>query len=70
MSRGNSGRVVFEIDPQLKSELHAAVALEGRSLKDWFLERARAYVDAQGVRREAAKVSRDSQRSLDRRAKR
>jgi hypothetical protein len=69
VSRGSSGRIVLEIDPQLKSELHAAVALEGRSLKDWFLERARAYVDAQGVRGEATKKARDS-RSLDRRTRR
>lgn len=50
MPRGPSGRIVFEIDAGLKKELHAAVALEGRSLKDWFMETARAYVTSHGVR--------------------
>ena len=37
MSRGPSGRIVVEIDPQTKNELHAALALQGKTLKDWFL---------------------------------
>ncbi len=44
MSRGNSGRIVLEVDPDLKRRLHAAVAGEGRSLKDWFVEQAIAYL--------------------------
>lgn len=44
MSRGNSGRIVLEINPDLKRRLHAAVAGEGRSLKDWFVEQALAYL--------------------------
>jgi len=37
MTRGASGRVVVEVDPELKRRLHAAVALRGETLKDWFL---------------------------------
>lgn len=70
MSRGASGRIVLEIDPQLKSELHAAVALDGRSLKDWFLESARAYVLARGFNRESDIPSKESQRAVSKRAKR
>ena len=44
MSRGTSGRVVVEIDPQLKRELYAELTLEGRTLKDWFIEEAKRYV--------------------------
>lgn len=44
MARGQSGRLVLEIDPRLKRQLHARVAAEGRSLKDWFLEHAERYL--------------------------
>lgn len=38
MSIGNSGRVVIEIEPELKRQLHAVLRLEGKNLKSWFLE--------------------------------
>jgi hypothetical protein len=44
MARGNSGRLVFEIDPAIKRQLHARAAAEGRTLKDWFLEQAERYL--------------------------
>jgi len=44
MSRGSSGRIVIEVAPELKNRLHASVALEGRTLKDWFVEQAEAYL--------------------------
>ena len=37
MSIGNSGRIVIEIEPELKQELHTVLRLEGVSLKAWFL---------------------------------
>ncbi len=46
MARGPSGRLVFEIDPALKRELHARLARDGRSAKDWLLERIETYLDA------------------------
>lgn len=43
MARGPSGRLVIEVDPTLKRDLHAALAAEGLTLKDWFLQRASEY---------------------------
>jgi hypothetical protein len=41
-----SGRLVVDIDPELKLGLHAALAADGLSLKDWVVRQARDYVDA------------------------
>lgn len=40
MSIGRSGRVVIEIDPALKRELHSILARKGMTLKDWFVAKA------------------------------
>lgn len=40
MARGQSGRVVLEIDPALKRQIHARLAADGRTLKSWFLQKA------------------------------
>ena len=40
MARGKSGRVVLEIDPEEKQRLYLALELEGKTLKQWFLEQA------------------------------
>lgn len=45
--RSHSGRVVADIDPSLKRDLHAALARTGRTLKDWIIENAKAEVAAQ-----------------------
>jgi len=45
MPRGPSGRIVVELNPALKREFHAALAADGITLKDWFLSRARAFVN-------------------------
>ena len=51
--RSKSGRIVLEIDPALKHRLHARLASDGRTLKEWFLERAEAYLaDAEAVQLE------------------
>lgn len=44
MSIGNSGRIVIEIEPNLKQELHAALKQEGLNLKTWFLENATEFL--------------------------
>lgn len=44
MARGRSGRLVFEVDPSLKRELHARVAREGRTLKDWLVKEIERYL--------------------------
>jgi hypothetical protein len=40
MARGESGRIVIEIDPEVKRRLYAALALTGSTLKDWFVQSA------------------------------
>jgi hypothetical protein len=44
MAKGDSGRVVIEVDPELKRELYAILARNGSTLKDWFVQRANNYV--------------------------
>lgn len=45
MSIGNSGRIVIEVDPDLKKGLYSALAKDGMSLKEWFLKGATAYLE-------------------------
>lgn len=44
MAIGASGRVVIEIEPELKQLLHFALQQEGMTLKEWFVENANEYV--------------------------
>ena len=37
MAKGESGRIVIEIDPALKRELYASLDSEELTLKKWFL---------------------------------
>ncbi len=48
MSIGSSGRIVIEVEPELKRQLYAALAKEGMSLKEWFLRSADAYLNEGG----------------------
>ena len=48
MSIGNSGRIVIEIEPDLKQELHKALRQEGLNLKAWFLENAEKFLAERG----------------------
>ncbi len=43
MARGESGRIVIEIEPEVKRRLYAALALSGSTLKDWFVKSASAF---------------------------
>lgn len=47
MSIGPSGRVVIELDPSFKAELHAALEREGITLKHWFLQQAQVFIAGQ-----------------------
>lgn len=40
-----SGRVVVELDPALKHALHAALAADGLSLKEWLESKAEEFVE-------------------------
>ena len=44
MARGESGRIVLEIDPSQKDDLYSALTKDGLTLKDWFLRQATQYL--------------------------
>jgi hypothetical protein len=44
MPIGSSGRIVVEVDPELKRRLYSALALDQRNLKDWFVAVAEGYI--------------------------
>jgi hypothetical protein len=48
MARGESGRIVLEIDPVEKKELYDALTKDGLTLKDWFLKHAGNYLRERG----------------------
>ena len=39
-----SGRIVLEIDPSTKRRLYSKLASEGFTLKEWFVQKAEAYL--------------------------
>lgn len=45
MVKGNSGRIVIEIDPHLKRQLYSALAYDGSTLKAWFINAASMYLE-------------------------
>ena len=44
MARGKSGRVVLEIDPDLKRQLYAALEGRQQTMKEWFVSEAESLV--------------------------
>lgn len=44
MSIGSSGRIVIEVDPDLKRQLYSVLVQDGMSLKSWFLNEANLYL--------------------------
>jgi len=44
LSRGNSGRIVLEVDPSVKSQLYIALAKKGITLKAWFLQQCETFI--------------------------
>lgn len=49
MAKGESGRIVIEIDTDLKRQLYSALALDGQTLKDWFIESATRYTNCRAT---------------------
>jgi hypothetical protein len=45
MAKGNSGRVVIEVGPDLKRRLYRVLDAQGVTLKDWFLRTAEEHID-------------------------
>lgn len=44
MSRGPSGRMVVELEPDLKRRLYASLAVDGLTFKDWLIGQAEQYL--------------------------
>jgi hypothetical protein len=50
MSKGDSGRIVIEVEPDLKRRLYSALAMDSSTLKDWFIQCAEGYVNDKAAR--------------------
>ncbi len=44
MARGKSGRLVLEVDPELKRSLYFELEKEQKTLKDWFVSEAKNFI--------------------------
>lgn len=44
MAKGESGRIVLEVDPSLKKQLYSVLAIEQKTLKDWFVTQAEQHI--------------------------
>jgi len=44
MARGKSGRVVLEIDPELKRQLYASLESRQETMKEWFIKEAEGLI--------------------------
>ena len=44
MAKGNSGRIIVEIDPELKQELYEALGDKKLNMKQWFLSNANQFL--------------------------
>jgi hypothetical protein len=47
MAVGKSGRIVLEVEPEMKQRLYSALALERKTLKEWFVQGAEEYILSQ-----------------------
>lgn len=45
MSRGTSGRLVVEVEPELKRRLYSELSRDGLTLKDWLITQAERYIE-------------------------
>lgn len=46
MARGPSGRLVVEIEPDLKRQLYGALSIDGLTFKDWLTMEASRYISS------------------------
>ncbi|SHG51949.1 hypothetical protein SAMN05443144_1328 [Fodinibius roseus] len=44
MARGKSGRIVIEVDPELKKKLYQVLEKKDLTLKSWFVNQAELYI--------------------------
>jgi len=48
MARGDSGRIVIEIDPKFKKDLYLSLAQRDLTMKDWFMKQAEEFIENGG----------------------
>ena len=46
MAIGESGRIVLEINPEIKRKLYSTLALENKTMKEWFITLAVQHIEA------------------------
>ena len=44
MAKGQSGRLVIEVEPAFKAELYRVLEAQGQTLKDWFIRAAQEHI--------------------------
>jgi hypothetical protein len=44
MPKGDSGRVVIEVDPDLKRKLYSILAIDNSTLKEWFVRAVKSFI--------------------------
>ncbi len=63
MARGESGRIILEVDPALKKQIYTSLDRRGQTLKDWFLEAVNSYLlEANQLRLDLDNAVRDESR--------
>ncbi len=45
MAKGNSGRIVIEVDPEFKQDLYKVLGSQGLNLKEWFVQSASDFLN-------------------------
>lgn len=47
MPKGTSGRIVVHVDAVLKRRLYSALAMDNKTLKQWFIQEAERYLQTE-----------------------
>jgi hypothetical protein len=66
MPIGQSGRVVIEIDPELKQNIYQSLKEDGSNMKDWFLKRVDEYMAEKSLQQELFTEEEQSGRRVSR----
>jgi len=48
MAQGKSGRIVIQVNPVLKNKLYVELAKQQITMKDWFIENAKQFIEERG----------------------
>lgn len=63
MARGNSGRIVIEVDPEFKNRVYVALAKRQMTMKEWFVTASKSLIGrerASGAKRKSRTPGRGS----------